>query len=102
MKSTIAAALPVLTVLLLGGLVAAQDKPTAKPATKILFIGKQPDHPYGSHMYLHTSGVLAKCVALTPGIETVVSDGWPAEAAKLEGVKAIVVYTSPAAELLLD
>lgn len=70
--------------------------------TKILFIGKQPDHPYGSHMYLHTCGMLAKCVERTPGVEAVVSDGWPADAEKRKDVKAIVVYTSPAAELLLD
>jgi type 1 glutamine amidotransferase len=75
----------------------AQDMPT-----KVLFIGKQPDHPYGSHMYLHTCGVLAKCAALTPGVETVVSDGWPQDAKQLEGIKAIVIYTSPAAEILLD
>jgi type 1 glutamine amidotransferase len=41
-------------------------------------------------------------VKLTPGIEAVVSNGWPADPKTLEGVKAIVVYTSPAAELLLD
>lgn len=69
---------------------------------KILLIGKNPDHPYGSHMYLHTCGMLAKCLELTPGIETVVSNGWPNDPATLEGVKTIVVYTSPAAELLLD
>ena len=85
-----------------GSLATAQDKPHDKVAAKILFIGKQPDHPYGSHMYLHTCGMLAKCVELTPGVTTVVSDGWPGEEEKLVGVKAIVVYTSPAAELLLD
>jgi type 1 glutamine amidotransferase len=73
-----------------------------KAKTKILFIGKEPDHPYGSHMYLHTCRVLAKCVELTPGVEAVVSDGWPKDAKTLEGVKAIVLYTSPAAELLLE
>src|SRR6058998_1134831 len=72
------------------------------PKTQILLIGKEPDHPYGSHMYLHTCGVLAKCLELTPGVEAAVSNGWPKEAAKLDGVKAIVIYTSPAAELLLD
>jgi type 1 glutamine amidotransferase len=78
---------------------------SGKPAsakTKILFIGKNPDHPYGSHMYMHVSGVLAKCVELTPGVETAVSNGWPADAKTLEGVTCIVVYTNPAAELLLD
>lgn len=70
--------------------------------TRILFIGKNPDHPYGSHMYMHTCGMLAKCLELTPNVETIVSNGWPKEAEKLAGVKCIVIYTSPAAELLLD
>lgn len=73
-----------------------------EPKCKILFIGKEPDHPYGSHMYLHTLGVLAKCAEKVEGVETVVSKGWPEDNAKVEGVKAIVVYTSPAAEFLLD
>jgi type 1 glutamine amidotransferase len=81
-----------------GGVAVADDK----PKTKVLFIGKDPDHPYGSHMYLHTCGVLARCVQLTPGVEAVVSNGWPKEAATLDGVKAIVLYTSPGAELLLE
>ena len=75
----------------------AETKPT-----RILLIGKEPDHPYGSHMYMHTSGVLAKCLEQTEGVETVVSQGWPTEAKTLEGVRTIVVYSSPAAEFLLD
>lgn len=74
---------------------------SAEPA-KILLIGKQPDHPYGSHMYLHTAGVLAKCLALTPDVTTEISDGWPKDAKTLAGVRAIVVYTSPGAEMLFD
>lgn len=74
----------------------------ANGADKILFIGKQPDHPYGSHMYLHTCGVLAKCVELHGGTTTVVSDGWPSDPKQLDGVKSIVVYTSPGAEFLMD
>jgi type 1 glutamine amidotransferase len=53
-------------------------------------------------MYMQTCAMLAKCVHLTPGIDTVVSNGWPTDAESLNGVKAIVVYTNPAAELLLD
>jgi type 1 glutamine amidotransferase len=90
--------LAVLATALVCGLALGDEK----PKTKILLIGKDPDHPYGSHMYLHTCGVLAKCLELTPGVETAVSNGWPKDAKTLEGVKAIVVYTSPAAELLLD
>lgn len=74
----------------------------AEPSSKILFIGKEPDHPYGSHMYMHTLGVLAKCAEKVNGVETVVSQGWPEDEAQLKGVSAIVMYTSPAAEFLLD
>jgi type 1 glutamine amidotransferase len=74
-----------------------------KPATngRVLLIGKQPDHRYGSHMYLHTSRMLGECARLN-GFEPVVSDGWPTDAALLKDVKTIVVYTNPAAEFLLD
>jgi type 1 glutamine amidotransferase len=88
-----------LGLLLLGCGVAFGEE---RPKTKILFIGKNPDHPYGSHMYLHTCGVLARCVELTPGVKAVVSNGWPKDARTLDGVKAIVVYASPAAEMLLE
>ncbi|MGQ0636708.1 MAG: ThuA domain-containing protein [Planctomycetaceae bacterium] len=67
----------------------------------VLLIGKQPDHPYGTHMYLHASRMLGECARLN-GYEPIVSDGWPTDAALLKGVKTIVVYASPAAELLLD
>jgi type 1 glutamine amidotransferase len=69
---------------------------------KILFIGKDPDHPYGTHMYMHACGMLARCVELTPGLEAAVSNGWPKDGKTLDGVKSIVVYATPAAELLLD
>ena len=74
----------------------------AEAKAKVLFIGKQPDHPFGTHMYLHTGRMLQKCLAKTPGVETIVSDGWPQEKQLLEDVSVIVVYTTPAAELLLD
>src|SRR5262245_45054668 len=98
MTGTLKTALAVGLLLLAGGTGAAEEK--AK--TRVLFIGKDPDHPFGSHMYMHTCGVLAKCVERTPGVEAVVSNGWPKDPEKLKGVKAVVVYTSPAAELLLD
>ncbi|MAT15266.1 MAG: hypothetical protein CMJ46_08355 [Planctomyces sp.] len=74
----------------------------AAPKAKVLFVGKQPDHPFATHMYLHTSEMLAKCLQLNGEIETVVSDGWPQDAAVLEGIDTIVVYTTPAAEFLFD
>ncbi|WP_161604263.1 ThuA domain-containing protein [Roseiconus nitratireducens] len=98
-------------MVLIAGIVCGQENtdrsssadvtPSAVPKAKVLFIGKQPDHPYGSHMYLHTGGVLAEALK-NEGLETVVSDQWPEQASLLEDVDAIVVYTSPAAELLLD
>jgi type 1 glutamine amidotransferase len=69
---------------------------------KVLFIGKKPDHPFATHMYLHTGEMLAECLKLSGDIETVVSDGWPKDAGDLEGVRTIVLYMTPAAEFLLD
>lgn len=74
----------------------------ADQKAKVLFIGKQPDHPFGTHMYLHTSEILAKCLKKNGEIETIVSDGWPKDQKVLEGVSTIVVYATPAAEFLLD
>jgi type 1 glutamine amidotransferase len=45
--------------------------------------------------------VLSECLQLN-GLEAVVSDGWPQDPAVLKDVKCIVIYTTPAAELLLD
>ncbi len=79
----------------------AEDQPTPKP-TKILLLGKDPDHPWGTHMYLPTCTMLTKCLRQVDGVETIVSNGWPTDPKVLEGVSTIVVYTSPAAEILLD
>lgn len=83
-------------------LVAGGSGAAEPPPTKILFIGVNPDHPHGMHMYMHTARMLARCAERQAGVETVVSNGWPRDAATLEGVQAIVVYSHPAAELLLD
>lgn len=73
----------------------------AEPA-KILFIGKEADHPHGTHMYMHVSALLAKCVQKAASVEVAVSQGWPKDANTLEGVKTIVLYSSPGAEYLID
>ena len=77
------------------------EQPASQKRTKIVLIGHKPDHPPGTHLYLHECGLLAKCLRQTPNVEAVVSDGWPADAAVLEGVSAIALYTSPGAEILL-
>lgn len=70
--------------------------------TRILLLGKKPDHPYGTHMYLHTCGMLARCLELTPNVETLVAEGWPKDPKQADDVDAIVVYATPAAEFLLE
>jgi type 1 glutamine amidotransferase/HEAT repeat protein len=73
--------------------------PEAK--TRILLIGTPLDHPFGSHMYMHDCGVLAKCLKQVEGVDDVVSMGWPEDEALLEDIDAIVLYSSPGAEILL-
>lgn len=90
-----------LLLLIVGGWADSSAAAEESRSGKALLIGKQPDHPYGSHMYLHTCRMLGECLRLN-GLESAVSDGWPKDEAELRDVKTIVVYTSPAAELLLD
>ena len=69
---------------------------------KILLIGHELDHAWGTHMYLPTCKMLAKCLMQTPGVNAIVSDGWPKEKTMLEGIDALVLYSSPGGEILLD
>ena len=73
----------------------AQEKKT------ILLIGHKPDHPPKCHEYLSTCELLAKCLRQTKGIEAVVSNGWPVDEKLLKRTDAIVLYTSPGAEIVL-
>ena len=99
-RSLIAKSILTLVCLICHRSVLAQADPDAK--TRVLLVGKQPDHPYGTHMYLHTHDVLAKCLKNNGDIETIVSDGWPTDPQELDGVKTIVLYSTPGAEFLLD
>jgi len=92
-----AAAAPVAAVLPRAAAAAAPSN----GKTKILLIGHQPDHPHGTHMYLLWCRLLAKCLEQTPNVETVVSDRWPKDPAVAEGIRAIFIYTSPGADILL-
>lgn len=73
----------------------------AREGKTILLIGHKPDHPPRCHEYLSTCELLAKCLRQTKGIEAVVSNGWPTDAKLLERTDAIVLYTSPGAEIVL-
>lgn len=81
---------------------ASPSNSLAADKTRILLIGKQADHPWSTHMYLHTLTMLGKCLEKTEGVETVVSDLWPKDPKALTDIKTIVVYSSPGAELLLN
>ncbi len=70
------------------------------PKTKIVLIGKERDHPFMTHEYMADCKLLAKCLEQTPGVEAVVSNGWPKEPAVLKDVKAIVLYTANGGNVL--
>ena len=67
---------------------------------KILLIGGNPDHPPLTHLYMKGCELLAKWLRQTPGIQTVVSNGWPQDPKHLEGLAAIALYSNPGAEHL--
>jgi hypothetical protein len=88
----------------LGATLAAPLAGAARPhreAARILLIGHKPDHPPGTHLYLQECELLAACLRQTDGVEATVSDGWPRDEATLDGLAALVLYSSPGAELLL-
>jgi type 1 glutamine amidotransferase len=69
---------------------------------KILLVGKDRDHPFGTHEYMTDCEILAKCLRQTPGIEAVVSNGWPKDPNLLKDVKAIVLHTRNGGNVLFD
>src|SRR5579862_1088072 len=73
-------------------LVAATALVAADNKAKILLIGQDLDHPRNTHTYLSDCELLAKCLRQTPGVETVVSNGWPKDDAVLKDVKALVLH----------
>ena len=89
----------------------ATGAPTGKPdqkseaktaKLKIVLIGAKIDnHPYASHMYLQECRLLATCLNQTPKVETVVVQDWP-DAKTLAGARALVFYSRPAGDVVLD
>ena len=65
---------------------------------RILLIGKDRDHAFGTHEYMSECELLAKCLKQTGGIDTVVSNGWPKETPR--DIKAIVLYTARGGNVL--
>ncbi len=64
----------------------------AEPKAKVLLIGKDLDHARNTHTYMSDCELLARCLRHTPGVETVVSNGWPKDPADVAGVTAIVLH----------
>jgi len=71
-------------------------------ATNVLLIGTAHNHPPGTHMYLEVCQVLQKCLEQTPGVVAVVSEDWPKDDSRLKNLDAIVLYTGPGGDVLLD
>lgn len=87
----------IVAVLLATGVIQAGEK-----KTRILLIGKDRDHAFSTHEYMADCEILAKCLRQTPGVEAVVSNGWPKNAEVLKDVKAIVLHTRMGGNVLFD
>ena len=73
----------------------------ADTKTRILLIGKDRDHAYATHTYMDDCELLARCLRQTPGVETVVSNGWPKDPDVLKDINAIVLQTKLGGTMLL-
>lgn len=88
--------------LLAGGVATRQIAADEKP-TKILLIGHSRDgHAYESHMYMAECRLLARCLEQTAGVQTVVSNRWPQDAAAVADLAAIALYAPVGANVLFD
>lgn len=81
------------------GALAAAPLFAAEPLS-ILLIGKQPDHPVGTHAYLATCELLASELRKQHGFTATVSDGWPKAEQLSRGVDCVVIYADTGAEIL--
>lgn len=70
--------------------------------TRILLIGKDRDHPYQTHEYMAWANLLAKCLRQSPGVEPIVSNGWPEDPSLLAGLDAIVIHNAMGGDFLFD
>ena len=50
------------------------------------------DHPYRTHCYLPDCELLATCLRQTPGVEAVVSRGWPEDETVFDRADAVVLH----------
>ncbi len=83
--------------LTLGAVASAGEK-----KARVLLIGKDRDHAYSHHEYMPDCEILANCLRQTPGVDAVVSNGWPKDPAILKDVTAIVLNTRKGGNVLFD
>lgn len=80
---------------------AAEDTKSAKK--RILLVGHAKDsHPYRTHEYLPDCKLLAKCLRQTSGVETIESEGWPAQPESSKDITAIALYVPWGSNVLFD
>ena len=91
-----------LCAVLCAALLAATSSAAAasEPLTRVLLVGKDRDHAYRTHEYMAECRLLAKCLAQTPRVETMISNGWPDDAEKTKDLDAIVLYTANGGDVL--
>lgn len=70
-------------------------------ATKIVLIGTNRDHPPTTHEYMAGLKVLDICLRQTPGVETVVSNGWPKDPKVFDDAKTVVLFLGVGGNFLL-
>ena len=73
----------------------------AKDVTKVLLVGHKLDHPFGTHMYLQECRLLASASIKTPASKPP-SPTVGRDESLLEDIDALVFYSSPAADILLN
>jgi hypothetical protein len=77
-------------------------EPAGPKKTTILLVGHAKDsHPRGTHEYMPACELLARCLRQTPNVQTVVSQGWPADP-NPRGIDALVLYLPWGANALFD
>lgn len=84
-----------LVLICLAGPALGQEK-----KTRIVLIGKERDHAFMTHEYMAECKLLARCLEQTPGVSTLVSNGWPKEPDAFKDVAAIVLYTANGGNVL--
>jgi type 1 glutamine amidotransferase len=89
-----------LTAMLIGCVLGPPAQISAAEPLAILLIGKQPDHPVGSHAYLATCELLARELREQHGYSATVSDGWPKDEQLTSEVDCVVIYADTGAEIM--